>query len=31
LAREIEEKIKVAMGVSNLMVMDTLEINEADE
>jgi len=30
LAAEIEEKIKQAMGMSTLMVMDTAEINEAD-
>jgi recombination protein RecA len=30
LAAEIEEKIKVAMGISDVMVMDTAEINEAD-
>ena len=30
LAAEIEEKIKVAMGVSNVMVMDTSEINDTD-
>ena len=30
LAAEIEEKIKVAMGVSNVMVMDTTEINDSD-
>ena len=31
LAHEIEEKIKVAMGMSNLMTMDTSEIEAADE
>jgi recombination protein RecA len=31
LARKIEEKIKAAMGVNNLMVMGESEINEADE
>ncbi len=30
LAKEIEEKIKVAMGVSNIMVMDTAEIADTD-
>jgi recombination protein RecA len=30
LAAEIEEKIKVAMGISNVMVMDTSEINDSD-
>ena len=30
LAKEIEEKIKVAMGMSDVMVMDTSEINDAD-
>jgi len=30
LADEIEEKIKVAMGISNVMVMDTSEINDSD-
>jgi len=30
LAAEIEEKIKVAMGMSSLMTMDTSEISEAD-
>ena len=31
LANEIEEKIKQAMGISSLMVMDTSEINEVDD
>ena len=31
LANEIEEKIKTAMGISNLMTMDTAEIAEADQ
>jgi len=30
LAAEIEEKIKVAMGISSVMVMDTAEINDSD-
>jgi len=30
LAKEIEEKIKVAMGISSVMVMETKEINDAD-
>ncbi|MFK5936988.1 MAG: DNA recombination/repair protein RecA, partial [Sulfurimonas sp.] len=30
LAKEIEEKIKVAMGISNVMVMETAEINDSD-
>jgi recombination protein RecA len=30
LAKEIEEKIKQAMGMSELMTMDTLDIEEAD-
>jgi recombination protein RecA len=30
LAAEIEEKIKVAMGMSSLMTMDTSDISEAD-
>ena len=30
LAKEIEEKIKVAMGMSDVMVMDTSEINDVD-
>ena len=31
LAREIETKIKQAMGMSNIMAMDASEINEVDE
>lgn len=31
LAKEIEEKIKVAMGISTLMVMDTSDIVELDQ
>ncbi len=31
LAREIENKIKQAMGMSNIMAMDASEINEVDE
>jgi len=31
LAQEIEEKIKVAMGMNNVMVMDTAEIEDADD
>jgi len=31
LAKEIEEKIKVAMGVSNVMIMDTVEIEDSAE
>ena len=27
---EIEEKIKVAMGISDVMVMDTSEIDDSD-
>jgi recombination protein RecA len=30
LAAEIEEKIKVAMGISDVMVMDTTEIEDSD-
>ena len=30
LAAEIEEKIKVAMGISDVMVMDSTEIDESD-
>ena len=30
LAKEIEEKIKVAMGISDVMVMDTTEIDDTD-
>ncbi len=30
LANEIEEKIKVAMGVSNVMIMDTSDIEDSD-
>jgi recombination protein RecA len=30
LASEIEEKIKVAMGISNVMVMDTSDIEDTD-
>jgi recombination protein RecA len=31
LAAEIENKIKVAMGMSDVMIMDTSEMNEVDE
>ena len=30
LAQEIEEKIKVAMGMSDVMIMDSVEISDAD-
>ena len=31
LARQVEEKIKAAMGVNNIMAMDESEMNEVDE
>jgi recombination protein RecA len=31
LAKEIEEKIKAAMGVNNIMIMGESEMNEVDE
>jgi recombination protein RecA len=31
LAKEIEEKVKLAMGMSTLMTMDTSEIEEFDQ
>jgi hypothetical protein len=31
LARKVEEKIKAAMGVTGIMVMDESEMSEVDE